>query len=439
MERRMNNIKYIVENIIDQSLKSYFFKDVKFNGLCEQIEKDGVKKPVRYKGFGDYEEVGFNDSNSLNIYHRILSQEDSEDEAGGVGNNTLKTEIYTLRMVVFGNQRAISDVDNNINTTVASDLKRLFPKALTKVQVRNIKAMSGLVKVSNTNYNRDEILTDETDETEKIKPETLLFTIDYTITLTLLDSCGNPICDDETPFIDLSQICCENINDATFGLTSEKLSGCGRFVTVFDDNNPEDMGYGIAVPIDHEYTCATCPEIDTLVAAFSAFDTTPVIGQSVQFTDASTGGATAWAWDFGDGTTSSSQNPTHTYTDIGVFTVSLTVTSATALADIETKTAYITVSASDTDVLALFARLTTPLNPATQAVRMNAINDLIVDVKAFHGWTNLSDHFDLLYLIPAHVEEMALFHWFNATYNLTKVNSPTYNVDNAYTLNGTTQ
>jgi PKD repeat protein len=49
---------------------------------------------------------------------------------------------------------------------------------------------------------------------------------------------------------------------------------------------------------------------------FSDFIGTPLSGStplSVDFTDLSMGGATAWNWTFGDGNTSSLQNPSHTY------------------------------------------------------------------------------------------------------------------------------
>jgi PKD repeat protein len=63
-------------------------------------------------------------------------------------------------------------------------------------------------------------------------------------------------------------------------------------------------------------------------AAFSFSPASPVSGQSVQFTDASTGNPTAWRWTFGDGATSAAQHPTHAFAAAGVFTVTLTATNA---------------------------------------------------------------------------------------------------------------
>jgi PKD repeat protein len=61
-------------------------------------------------------------------------------------------------------------------------------------------------------------------------------------------------------------------------------------------------------------------------AAFSASPTDACPGETVAFSDESTGDVTSWAWTFGDGATSTDQNPTHAYAAAGTYTVSLTVT-----------------------------------------------------------------------------------------------------------------
>ncbi|MBX3473052.1 MAG: PKD domain-containing protein [Planctomycetes bacterium] len=85
------------------------------------------------------------------------------------------------------------------------------------------------------------------------------------------------------------------------------------------------------------------------VADFSGTPTTLQTGQSVTFTDLSTGTPVTWAWDFdGNGTTdSTAQNPAHVYNTAGTFNVTLAVTNAFS-ADSVTKTTYVTVTAPPT-------------------------------------------------------------------------------------------
>jgi PKD repeat protein len=80
-------------------------------------------------------------------------------------------------------------------------------------------------------------------------------------------------------------------------------------------------------------------------ANFVGNPTTVVAGNTVSFTDTSSGSPTTWSWSFENGTPSSSsaQNPVVTYNTLGTFDVSLTVTNAQG-SDSETKTDYITVT-----------------------------------------------------------------------------------------------
>ena len=64
------------------------------------------------------------------------------------------------------------------------------------------------------------------------------------------------------------------------------------------------------------------------VASFTFTPASPLPGQTVQFTDTSTGGPTGWTWDFGDGTFSAAQNPTKAYGGAGTLTVRLTAYNA---------------------------------------------------------------------------------------------------------------
>lgn len=85
----------------------------------------------------------------------------------------------------------------------------------------------------------------------------------------------------------------------------------------------------------------------TPTAAFTADRTTVCVGETINFSDNSTGSPTAWAWTFTGGSPGSStaQNPTVTYNSPGTYTVTLAATNANGT-DTETKTGYITVTNS---------------------------------------------------------------------------------------------
>ncbi len=80
-------------------------------------------------------------------------------------------------------------------------------------------------------------------------------------------------------------------------------------------------------------------------AAFSATPTSGAAPLGVQFTDASSGGPTAWQWDFQDDGTvdSTQQNPSFVYANPGTYSVKLTVSNASG-DDSVTKSSYITVT-----------------------------------------------------------------------------------------------
>lgn len=56
--------------------------------------------------------------------------------------------------------------------------------------------------------------------------------------------------------------------------------------------------------------------------------TASVNGNTVSFTDTSTGSPTSWIWDFGDSNSSTQQNPVHTYAGPGTYVVILTARNA---------------------------------------------------------------------------------------------------------------
>jgi PKD repeat protein len=88
-----------------------------------------------------------------------------------------------------------------------------------------------------------------------------------------------------------------------------------------------------------------------VVAAFMVSPAAPVEGQTVQFSDASTGSPTAWAWDFNDGATSGSQNPAHAFAAAGSYSVTLVASNANGSSS---ATKVVTVAVKPNDLAASF-------------------------------------------------------------------------------------
>ena len=61
-----------------------------------------------------------------------------------------------------------------------------------------------------------------------------------------------------------------------------------------------------------------------LDAAFVHSPELPLPGETVTFSDRSTGSPDTWSWSFGDGSSSNRRNPTHSYAEAGTYTVRLT-------------------------------------------------------------------------------------------------------------------
>lgn len=94
-------------------------------------------------------------------------------------------------------------------------------------------------------------------------------------------------------------------------------------------------------------------------ASFNVSPSPAQVGQSVLFTDTSSGSPTSRSWNFGDGSTSTAIGPTHTYASPGSYVVALTVTNSQGS---NTTTRSLTVDAVGGSTLTLQAEEATLVN-----------------------------------------------------------------------------
>jgi len=128
---------------------------------------------------------------------------------------------------------------------------------------------------------------------------------------------------------------------------------------------------------------------NSIIADFSADLLAAETGDTITFTDESTGSPTSWYWDFGSGATPATsilQNPTVVYSTAGAKTVTLIAVKVGG-GDTITKTGYITVTnAVDADAQAIFDRAVV-LGSAFPTTYKTRINNTVVELKANGDWT----------------------------------------------------
>jgi PKD repeat protein len=134
---------------------------------------------------------------------------------------------------------------------------------------------------------------------------------------------------------------CNNSFSQITGATSQSYTATtnGDYAVMVTQNNCSDTSACMNVATD------------SINADFSASSTTVYEGDSVTFTDATSGSPTLWQWTLSGGTPSSStsQNPTITYNTAGTYAVTLYASDGT-YNDTETKSSYITVLSTTTTV-----------------------------------------------------------------------------------------
>jgi len=86
-----------------------------------------------------------------------------------------------------------------------------------------------------------------------------------------------------------------------------------------------------------------------LQANFIASDTTISLGETIQFTDLSTGNPINWFWDFGDGTSDTLQNPWHVYQTASNYNVMLVVEND--MQEVDTLIMAITIVVPGTSII----------------------------------------------------------------------------------------
>jgi len=130
----------------------------------------------------------------------------------------------------------------------------------------------------------------------------------------------------ESIYVDVSDTLFQFVDsDSTYGLSVYSVVPAD----MNGDNEYEYYAYSQMMP--YKGCIFVYNNTSPLIANFTTSTTNSYVGESILFTDLSTGNPTTWEWDFdNDGIYDSFvQNPTHEYTEEGIYSVKLKISDST--------------------------------------------------------------------------------------------------------------
>jgi len=219
-----NRLTFIVDRIDQAITDGFYVKAAKYWGLARLEPRQGQTIPMAYKGFGQNDFL-FNDNFPMNLYHRVLDESEEPDDEAGFGAKSLITETFSMILVVFGNQRKINDTDEDINYKIADEIKSLIPNKLDQADIRQIEARSSFIATTGQDLDRVAVYGVELpDKDYDLKPETLLFAINYTIEIKYDSDCKTISCEVEAAPKTATVIDNENTNSPILLKLGEKYT-----------------------------------------------------------------------------------------------------------------------------------------------------------------------------------------------------------------------
>jgi hypothetical protein len=164
--------------------------DANYFGICYQVEKDGNIFPAADTGNGDYIIISPDDLPTMVVYHRILGESSSNDTSSGFGKNTLITQSYQVKMVVFCSLRKLREASTETEFNLKDDILSYIPIQLLQNQLEYLNSQSLVISISSIDNNKRNVFTEEFPNTEfMVGAEHALLSISYSIELKYQSSC----------------------------------------------------------------------------------------------------------------------------------------------------------------------------------------------------------------------------------------------------------
>lgn len=138
MRRKLSEVLGDINAKIDTNLVPAW--QVTYYLLATQQTKDGKTFPMLNIGHKEGQKISIEDKKPLQIYHRLLSQEQINDPEQGKGGKPARFRVFTMRMVGLGWRNLLTAESYENNSDLAIHVFEAMPNFLGSTEYIEIVA-----------------------------------------------------------------------------------------------------------------------------------------------------------------------------------------------------------------------------------------------------------------------------------------------------------
>ena len=181
-----------IVTIINNTLKADKFKSKRFQkgnffGVAELMPNEqGETKPCSIDNGGDATFLSIDDSYPFIVYHRVLNIEPNRTMDDNFGNGIRREETANMKMVCYADRSKIKlTKEDLIGGFSAGWLYQILPTDITALGINDCDINMGSFETDSTTVYNSEFNLKE----NLLKPQTILFSLDYQIVTNYNVSC----------------------------------------------------------------------------------------------------------------------------------------------------------------------------------------------------------------------------------------------------------
>jgi hypothetical protein len=189
---KLNEIVEIINLLVNAKLTGAKYASVKQHGLASLVTNDkNLTAPFAISRSGEGSYVGYDDKFPFTSYHRYLGSTYNESDANYGNDNSRKSQVQNMVMMVMGKQSKITLFPDDLEMLIVS----AFPSGLTPTQKEDFKFKSCGIKITGSNHDLSSLFKREF-ANQKFSPDSnkFMFELRYQIECTWGKECINTLC-----------------------------------------------------------------------------------------------------------------------------------------------------------------------------------------------------------------------------------------------------